>query len=230
MVAEARAEPIDTPAAPKPARVPAEGTAANEPLDGRPDNLIRRTVGEICALTTELHDLREDLRARGVDFHPMNAMIECSLKDKPEERARLAAEAVERAQRALGSEAVTREVLDEQLDKIVALEKDNRHVRILAAQQGVHMQALNFLTQLIGLNPGDGGVHAINNFIAYAEAAGVPFDQVGSLRAQFADEPSSVLPDIPRDRAPTRAEALREFLVNLAIGVALTVVVMSAVL
>lgn len=247
MAVNARPDPSDPPV--RKSALPGGGVAANEPtgmparevdpgpapeaVDAQaatPGNLISRTVEEICTLTSAINDVREDLRARGVDHQQTKLMVERGLKDPPEDRRKLVLESVEQARSVLGSDAIGVEALEEKLDRLVALEKDNRHVRILALQQGVQMQPLNYLTQLIGLNTGDGGVQAVNLFIAYADAAGIPFDRVGTLRAQFDDEPRSVLPDIPRDVRPTRAESARALAADVVVGVVLTVVIMSLVL
>ena len=231
-----------TPApAPAPAKVgDAHAPAANEPggqgaggdAEGRTErnNLIARTVEEICALMAEVHEIREELLAHGVQFHMLNALIELGVHDKPEEQAKMVATAVEASVKAHGPQAIERAELEAHLESIVTLEKDLRHVRHVASQQGVHMQALNHLTQLMRLNPGDGGVQAINTFVAYADAAGVPLDRVQSILKGFEDGPSSVLPDIPREDERAPGEALRRFLAELAVGVVLTVLVMWAVL
>lgn len=213
-----------------PAVVP-DQPAAND--DGVPDhgtNLIKRTVDEVCALMADVHDFREDILAHGVKFHMLNAMIELGVHDKTEELATMMATAVEVSVKAHGPQAITLEELQTNLDSIVVLEKDLRHVRHVASKQGVHMQAFNHLTQLMRLNPGDDGVQAINTFLAYADAAGVPLDRMDAIRAQFTDGPKSVLPDIPRDDDVGVNDRMRELGVNVLVGLALTALVMWMVL
>lgn len=212
------------------------GSAANEPRaagvasDDAPDNLVKRTIEEISALLHDVHEIREELLARGVHFHMLNALIELGVQNKPEELAKMADTAVEASVKAHGSQAISRETFDERLDELVTLEKSLRHARQIASKQGVHMQALHHLTQLIRVNPGDGGVQAINTFVAYADAAGVPLDRAAALRAEIADEAASVLPNIPRDEPVAGGRALRAWLTDLAVGLSLTVGVMWLVL
>ncbi|NND89516.1 MAG: hypothetical protein HKN42_01530 [Granulosicoccus sp.] len=193
-------------------------------------NLIKRTVDEICALMADVHEIREELLAHGVQFHMLNALIELGVHDKPDEQATMIDTAVEASVKAHGPQAIKREELESHLSAIVTLEKDLRHVRHVASQQGVHMQALNHLTQLMRLNPGDGGVQAINTFVAYADAAGVPLDRLDDIRAQFRDGPKSVLPDIAREDEADNSGYLIELGQNILAGLALTAMVMWMVL
>ena len=224
----------------------ADAAAANEPLgkggggkdrggkdaddEATTNNLVKRSVDEICALMADVHEIREELLAHGVQFHMLNALIELGVHDKPDELAKMAETAVEASIKAHGSEAVKPEELDRHLDEIVTLEKSLRHVRHVASQQGVHMQALNHLTQLMRLNPGDGGVQAINTFVAYADAAGVPLERAAELRKEIAEESGSVLPNIPREDTAARGAVLKARLTDLAVGTVLTVGVMWLVL
>ena len=194
------------------------------------NNLIQRTVEEICGLMGDVHEIREELLAHGVQFHMLNALIEMGVHDKPDEQAKMIATAVEASVKAHGPQAIAREELEKFLDEIVTLEKDLRHVRHVAGQQGVHMQALNHLTQLMRLNPGDGGVQAINTFVAYADAAGVPLDRLEQIRAQFKDGPKSVLPNIPREDAVDKRAVVVALVQNAVLGTILTGIVMWMVL
>lgn len=207
------------------------GEAANEPQSSQScNNLIKRTVDEICGLMAEVHDIREELLAHGVQFHMLNALIEMGVHDKPDEQAKMVTTAVEASVKAHGSQAIEREELEKHLESIVILEKDLRHVRHVAGQQGVHMQALNHLTQLMRLNPGDGGIQAINTFVAYADAAGVSLDRVQKILTQFEDGPDSVLPQIEREDQSSTRDGLREFAQNVLVGLLLTAIVMWMVL
>jgi len=194
------------------------------------NNLIKRTVEEICGLMGDVHEIREELLAHGVQFHMLNALIEMGVHDKPEEQAKMVNTAVEASVKAHGPQAILRDELVKFLDDIVTLEKGLRHVRHVASQQGVHMQALNHLTQLMRLNPGDGGVQAINTFVAYADAAGVPLDRMDQIRAQFKDGPKSVLPDIPKEAEEDKRAVLTRLGQNVALGLVLTGIVMWMVL
>lgn len=194
------------------------------------NNLVKRTIDEICSLLSQVHDVREDLIARGVLFHMLNALIELGVSDKPDEQATLITTAVEASFKAHGKRAIAREELEAQLALVVTFEKDLRHARQLAGQQGVNLLVLSHLTQLIRQNPGDNGVQAVNTFVAYADAAGIPLDRVGDILGSFSEEPVSVLPDIPPDPLPDQRERVQTLLTNLGIGCVLTVAVMWLVL
>ncbi|MGK0231340.1 MAG: hypothetical protein ACI9US_004020, partial [Gammaproteobacteria bacterium] len=190
------------------------------------NNLIKRTVDEIYGLMTEVHEIREELLAHGIHFHMLNALIEVGIQGKLDEFKEMSGSALEASVKAFGPQAIKREELETHLDEIIVLEKDLRHVRNVAKQQGVHMQALNHLTQLMRLNPGDKGVQAINTFIAYADAAGVPLDRLDAIRKKFKEGPKSVLPDVPRELASDSRDTLMHFSINILLGLILTGIMM----
>lgn len=194
------------------------------------NNLIRRTVEEIYELMAEVHEIREELLAHGIHFHMLNALIEVGAQDKTEELKEMTSAALEASVKAFGPQAIKRDELETHLEEIIDLEKDLRHVRSVAKQQGVHMQALNHLTQLMRLNPGDKGVQAINTFVAYADAAGVPLERMEAIRKQFKEGPKSVLPDIPREIATDSRDALKQVGINILMGLGLTGLMMWFVL
>lgn len=193
-------------------------------------NLIKRTVDEIYGLMAEVHEIREELLAHGIHFHMLNALIEVGAQDKFEELKDMTGSALDASIKAFGPQAIKRDELEAHLDEIIVLEKDLRHVRSVAKQQGVHMQALNHLTQLMRLNPGDKGVQAINTFIAYADAAGVPLDRMEAIRKQFKEGPKSVLPDVPRELASDNRDTLKHLAINILLGLGLTAIMMWFVL
>lgn len=221
--------PITAAVADKPAAASSTAQDDNK-SDTAHNNLIKRTVDEIYGLMAEVHEIREELLAHGVQFHMLNAMIELGVHEKPEEQAKMVTTAVEASVKAHGPQAIEREELEQHLEEIVVLEKDLRHVRHVASQQGVHMQALNHLTQLMRLNPGDKGVQAINTFVAYADAAGIKLDRLDEIREQYKDGPASVLPDIPRGEVTTKRDELIKAGQNVLLGLVLTGIMMWMVL
>lgn len=221
--------PITAAVADKPA-TPSSAALEENKSETTHNNLIKRTVDEIYGLMAEVHEIREELLAHGVQFHMLNAMIELGVHEKPEEQAKMVTTAVEASVKAHGPQAIEREELEQHLEEIVVLEKDLRHVRHVASQQGVHMQALNHLTQLMRLNPGDKGVQAINTFVAYADAAGIKLDRLDEIRGQYKDGPASVLPDIPRGESATRRDDLIKLGQNVVLGFVLTAIMMWMVL
>jgi hypothetical protein len=190
------------------------------------NNLIKRTVDEIYGLMTEVHEIREELLAHGIHFHMLNALIEVGIQGKVDEFKEMSSAALEASVKAFGPQAIEREELETHLEEIIVLEKDLRHVRNVAKQQGVHMQALNHLTQLMRLNPGDKGVQAINTFIAYADATGVPLDRLDAIRKKFKEGPKSVLPDVPRELASDSRDTLKQLATNILLGLILTGIMM----
>ena len=207
-----------------------EQGANNESKTESQNNLIKRTVDEIYELMAEVHEIREELLAHGIHFHMLNALIEVGAQDKLDELKEMTGTALEASVKAFGPQAINRDVLEAHLEEIIGLEKDLRHVRHVAKQQGVHMQALNHLTQLMRLNPGDKGVQAINTFVAYADASGIPLDRMDDIRKQFKEGPQSVLPDIPRESNSQTLDTLKQFGTNVLLGLALTGVMMWFVL
>lgn len=226
----AKVTPITAAVTEKKSTAVAESTQEDKQTESTNNNLIKRTVDEIYGLMAEVHEIREELLAHGVQFHMLNALIELGVHEKPEEQAKMVTTAVEASVKAHGPQAIEREELEKHLEEIVVLEKDLRHVRHVASQQGVHMQALNHLTQLMRLNPGDKGVQAINTFVAYADAAGIKLDRLDEIREQYKDGPASVLPDIPRDIAASRRDSLILVGQNVVIGLVLTGIMMWMVL
>ncbi|MFK8077528.1 MAG: hypothetical protein AB8B84_13160 [Granulosicoccus sp.] len=217
--------PITAAVADKPA-APSSAALDENKSETTHNNLIKRTVDEIYGLMAEVHEIREELLAHGVQFHMLNAMIELGVHEKPDEQAKMVTTAVEASVKAHGPQAIERAELEQHLEEIVVLEKDLRHVRHVASQQGVHMQALNHLTQLMRLNPGDKGVQAINTFVAYADAAGIKLDRLDEIREQFKDGPASVLPDIPRGEVTTKHDELIKLGKNVVLGLLLTAIMM----
>lgn len=201
-----------------------DGVGGGDLLTQQADNLVARTVAELCALMGESHDLREDLNARGVPFHTVNSMIErgCRLGvDKAEELINSAAEA---ARNEHGGAAVGADDIRESLEQLVTIELDLRHARQVAGKQGLNMQAINHLTQMIRSNAGDGGVNTVNTLVAYASAAGISLGRVQSILEKHADEPASVLPDIDRESLTSKTDDRRKLIIDLLIGIGFTLV------
>ncbi len=213
-----------------------DSTAANEPvatgsqpfLSAKPDktNRVRRSVEEICARMADVHELREDILALGVGFHLVNSLVELSIKQNQAELEKLLQSAVSAAIKAHGAQAITKEQLQQKLEALVELEQDLQHLRKLAGKQGLHMQAINHLTQLIRLNPGDGGVQAINTLVAYADASGISLSRVKDIVDSHADESASVLPDINREDLISPNAKFRRIVADVLVGCVLSVTMM----
>jgi len=186
-------------------------------------NTVRQCVEEICNLMGDSHDLREEAKARGIQFHTLNVMIEMGSHNKPDEQAEMMKTALAASQKAHGSAAITKDQLKEMLDSLVSIERDIGHVRRLAQLQGVNMQAMNFLTQIIRLNPGDGGEKSVNDFVAYAALCGLKLEKFKDIADEIAGVKKTVLPDIKKieedKKVAARKRLFSDVLVGLAIGV-----------
>ena len=108
---------------------------------------------------------------------------------------------------------------------MVAIDRDIGHVRRLAQLQDVNLQAMNFLTQIIRLNPGDGGEKSVNDFVAYAALCGIKLEKFKDIADDIAGVKKTVLPDIERieeDRKKaSRKRMMSDVLVGLAIGISI---------
>ncbi len=180
---------------------------------------VKRVVNEIVALMSDIHDSKQELRARGVPFHTINVMVEMGIHGKEEEQAKLRETALVTSRDQHGAAAITEESLDEHLVNLVALEKDLGLARRLGRNQGLEMASVNSLTHIIRENPGDGGEKVVNTFLAYAIACDIPLDKVAELAKEASAGPTSVLPDIPREEAAiSEAQDRRRLYVDVFIG------------
>jgi len=191
-------------------------------------NTVRQLVEEVCNLMADTHDIREEIMARGVQFHTLNVMIEMGLHDKPDEQAEMMKTALAASKKAHQGAAITEEVLRKHLDNLVMLEKDIGHVRRLAQLQNINMQAMNFLTQIIRLNPGDGGEKVINEFVAYALLCGIELEKFKGVADEIGGGTQSVLPQINREsedeKQLMKKAMIRDCIIGLAIGVSVFLV------
>jgi len=191
-------------------------------------NPTKRVVDEVVALMGEVHEVREEIMARGIPFHTINVLVEMGVHDKLEEQATMCKTALETSKKQHGAAGITAEALDGHLDTLVNLEKDLGHVRRLGRDQGLDMNSINYLTMIIRQNPGDGGEKMINTFLAYAMACEIPLHRIEEIFAEATSGPKSVLPDISRDEELDIAAAARKRLViDLGIGCALALLALS---
>ncbi len=182
-------------------------------------NATKRVVDEVVALMGDIHDVKEEIMARGIPFHTVNVLVELGVHGKLEEQAGMRATALETSQKQHGPAAITAEKLDEHLDTLVALEKDLGHVRKLGRDQGLDMTSINYLTLIIRQNPGDGGEKVVNTFLGYAMACDIPLHRVTEIAEQAKSGPKSVLPDIPREEGvDLGAESRKRWITDITIG------------
>lgn len=186
-------------------------------------NTVQQLVEEVCNLMADSHDIREDALARGVPFHTMNALIELGANEKPDEQAQMMKTALAASKKAHGQAAITEIKLQESVDTLVVLQKDLSHVRRVAQQQQVNMQAMNALTQIIRLNPGDGGEKVVNEFVAYSLLCGIELEKFQEITDNIGSEAKSVLPEINLETDDEKTIARKRFLTDVAIGLAIGV-------
>ena len=191
-------------------------------------NTVQQLVEEVCNLMADQHDLREDAMARGVQFHTLNVLIELGANDKPEEQAEMMQTALAASKKAHGRAAITEEQLRDTIDTLVMLQKDIGHVRRLAQLQKINMQAMNSLTQIIRLNPGDGGEKVVNEFLAYAMLCGIKLEKIQEITEKLGGETKSVLPEInietENKKQKERKRMISDIITGLAIGVSVFLV------
>ena len=181
-------------------------------------NVISRTVDELTRLLTEIDDAREELIARGIQNQTLNVLVELGFHGREEGRETLFESALAGAREAHGVGAISREELTRRLDALVMLERDVAHARRMARQQGLDLQVLNFLTQLIRKNPGDGGERAIDTFFGYALACGKPLAGIADVAQRVGGAPKSVLPDIERHPRENGRQALLQVVRDVTFG------------
>jgi len=196
----------------------ATASSANEDTEVGHKNTVRQCVDEICNTLLESHEIREEVKARGVEFHALNMMIELGVNDKPDQLNDVIATSLAASKKAHGSKAISEEQLREHLDTLVVLEKDVGHVRQLARSQKLNMQALNFLTQTIRVNPGDGGEKTINDLVAYAMLCDIKLERFADIAEGIGGDTKSVLPEIDFDEEDERLAARKRLIKDVILG------------
>lgn len=182
-------------------------------------NDVKRVVEEMLALLGDIHESKQELFARGIPFHTVNVMVEMGAKGQVEQQAQMCKNALATSVQLHGTAAITAEQLDTHLNTLIALEKDLGHVRKLGRNQGLDMTSINFLTQFIRQNPGDGGEKRVNTFLGYAMACDIPLHRITEIAERAESGPESVLPDIPRTEEQDELKASRKRLItDVSIG------------
>ncbi len=179
---------------------------------------VKRVAEEITHIMAEMHELKADIMARGIQFHAVNVMVEMGAQNKLEELASLRNTALESSVKQYGPAAISPDKLDEKLTALVALERDLGHVRKLGKDQGLDMTALNLLTMTIRQNPGDGGELMINTLLAYALTCGIPLHRVEELAATASSGPASVLPVIEAEEVDIRSVTRKRVITDVCVG------------
>ncbi len=204
----------------------AANEAPNESSSGSANNPIKTVVDEILVFMQDIHDAKQELLARAVPFHVVNAMVALGSGGKLAQQADMKKAALEASQAQYGANGLTTEQLDEHVDALVALEKDLGHVRHLAKAQGMDINAINQLTMTIRQNPGDSGEKAINNLLAYALVCDIPLHRIAEIAESATAGPASVLPDISREELDVNGKR-NKLIADICIGCLLAFIALS---
>jgi len=172
-------------------------------------NTVKRVVDEVVALMASIHESKQEIIARGIPFHSVNALVELGAQGKKQEQASILKTALESSKKQYGPAAITAEQLETHLNAVIVLEKDLGHVRRIARQQGLDMSSINSLTMFIRQNPGDGGEKTINSFLAYAMACDIPLHRIDEIRETVVEGPKHVcvLAEVDRVVSPREMHA-----------------------
>lgn len=210
----------------QPAVADTPADAANESSNDSASNPIKRIVDEILVLMEDIHDAKQELLARAVPFHVVNAMVALGSHGKFDQQADMKKAAIEASQAQYGANGLTPEQLDEHVDALVILEKDLGHVRHLAKAQGLDVTALNQLTMTIRQNPGDSGEKELNNLLAYALVCDIPLHRISEIVEQAKAGPKSVLPEISREALNPHADR-KKLIADVCVGCLLAFLALS---
>lgn len=193
------------------------------------DNVILNSVQALSTLYTAMEDQRGELRARGVQSQATMVLVEMAFHNRQDEMHGLIEAALQSSRQAFGHGAITREELEEKLDNLLAIEKDVAYTRRLCTQRGLNLPVINFLTQLVRQNPGDGGKKAVNTFIGYASACNIELSGIDEITKKYTTEPESVLPVIEQETEDDKRALTRSVMIDLLIGLSLTIALMALV-
>lgn len=188
------------------------------------DNVIMSSVRELSTLQANMEDIRAELRARGIQGQTTNVMVEMAFHNRQSEMQALMETALQSSEKEYGHGAITRNEFQDALDNLLTLEKDVAHTRKLCKQQGLNLQVMNMLVQLVRQNPGDGGTKAINTFLGYARACNIELSGIDEVTQKYTTEPASVLPNIQRIEVDETCERRKALVRDVVLGLTLTVV------
>lgn len=218
------AEPSSLPATQSP------NQSESEPVKEIHKNPVRQSVEEICKLLGDSHEIRQEVMARGVQFNTLNVLIDYGTQNKTDEQADLIETTVIASKKEFGDAGLTEDQLKKHLEALVTIERDIGHVRRLSQNQGFHMLALNFLTQMIRMNPGDNGEKAVNSLISYAMACDIKLDSFQEEAAKLKEGTASVLPVIPRTEKKSEKLDWKDLARDVFFGLAVSVGVLWLIL
>ena len=193
------------------------------------DNIVVNAIRDLTSLYEQMEEHRVELRARGIQGQATNVMVEMAFHKRKDQMQGLMEAALQSSRQAFGLGAITREELEVKIDSMLEIEKDIAHTRKLCKQRGLNLPVINFLTQLIRQNPGDGGQKAVNTFLGYASACNIELSGIDEITQKYTTEPESVLPVIEQETEDDKRALTRSVMIDLLIGLSLTIALMALV-
>lgn len=217
---------VDEPVPDGPVGDAAKGTEKNVE-----SNMVRESLDEILGFSVDMSYLKEELVAFEIPMQTINVMVEHGFNGNNESLQTLMSTAISASEKSLGGGSIKKCDLEARVASLIALEKDLAFARRVAKQQGLNLQVLNFLVQIIRQNPGDNGEKAINEFVAYAIACSIPFDQAGAIVSKVGtSDTGSVLPNIPRMSKAGAKNTLKSITRDVAVGIFISAAVLWLVI
>jgi len=185
---------------------------------------VQPILTEMVDISTELHDQKADLIAKGVPFADVNAMVDAGRRGDHEKQSILRERALEASREQYGPGAITEPVLDTYIDRITELASDLMHVRKMAKGMELNLDAINLLTSTVRENPNDNGLALMNDVVSYARAYGIAVGNVQLVANNQKPVSTSVLPDVARPEVERSGIArYSNVLVEVAIGLGVAV-------
>ncbi|MBX2824270.1 MAG: hypothetical protein KTR33_06040 [Gammaproteobacteria bacterium] len=196
-------------------------TAAAESVSS---NAVGQILTEMVDITTELHDQKADLVAKGVPFGDVNAIVDAGRRSDHEQLSTLREKGLEASRQQFGPGAISEQEFDTYIDRITELAADLMHVRKMAKGLELNLDAINLLTLTVRENPADQGLSLLNDVVAYGRVYGIPIGNVQVVASNESTKPASVLPDVSKPEVKLSGLArYRDLAIEAAIGMVVTV-------
>lgn len=196
--------------------------------DSAVKSTVESIITELIDINSEIFELKEEIVAKGIPFATVNALVDLARAENAEELENLRNNSLQAAVAQYGVGAISAELLDQHLQKLVELEEDLGHVRKLAKGNNLEPQAVNLLTQVIRQNPGDGGTRVVGKIIEYARACGI---SIANVQLVASNEPAPVVSVLPSIELPVEdAQGLRSYrklAAEIALGLLIAVVALT---
>lgn len=186
---------------------------------------VQSILRELIEFMNEISHAKDELIAKGVPASTIDDLLALMRQGESDDYDSLRDRALDTASKKLGGSAISKDALEEHISNLVALYDDLAEVRLLSRTFELNTYAINMLTQVIRLNPGDNGLKVLNKMMEYARAYGVPVGGVQLVPGTGeSSKPKSVLPDIQLPEPGTGLLVrYRALAIELGLGVLVTV-------